>query len=118
MNNYNCRYPDGRLKLVLPEEIRKDLYCPNCDYQLHGPGCLFSRPTPTPINYHPITHKNPRLSEQAMIDGIKRRWQELGHQPKMIEVTSPCTGGHISASFHGGFREAVRQAAAQLEVET
>ena len=120
MNNYNCRHPDGRLKLVLPEETRKDLFCPDCDYKPHrGPTCLFPQTTYTAPRYRPVTtYTRTRLSDQAMVDGIKRRWQELGRQPKLKEVTSPCAGGHISKYFHGGFKEAVRQAATQLEAET
>ena len=120
MNNYNCRHPDERLKLVLPGEKRKVLYCPNCDYKPYrGPACLFPQAAYTTPRYHPVTtHNCTRLTEQAMVRGIKQRWLELGRQPKMKEVTSPCTGGHISKCFPGGFKAAVQQAAAQLEAET
>ena len=117
--NYNCRHPDGRLKLVLPEETRQDLYCPGCDRQPYrGPTCLFPQAAYTP-KYRPVTtHTRAKLADQAMIDGIKQRWLELGRQPQLKEITSPCRGAHISKVFPGGFKEAVRQATAQMKAET
>jgi hypothetical protein len=121
MNNYSCRDNDtGSLKITRPGQPRTQ-FCPGCQHQGQK-SCLFHPPPPTlpPANPRRARpHNSNKIPTAQMIAVIKRAWRDLGHQPKLIEIRPPYspTGGHISKSYPGGFKAAVKEAQRQLVIE-
>lgn len=125
---YNCRYSNCSLKYLAPGETRAERFCEDCEHKPYqSPTCLFRSPKrekPHSLTYHWQSanrkhhrpHRN-RLTEQDMVDAIKKRWVKLGTPPLIKDLGSKygtISSNTISSQFPGGLPAARRRAAEQL----
>lgn len=135
--NFNCRRPDGSMKHA-DGKTRQVAFCPNCQFEYRGPGCLFTstasdgqtwgRKIPTTKlrrEYAPrrVTNSSTggRWKPEHILEVIVEYYERNGEWPVSTTAfrNSPRLphSATVKRYFPGGVTEAVEKAKELMEKE-